>query len=69
MKEHEQDLEFSELDMESTDGFNTDHHRFKSIAFTCKTLLDELDEEYRTTTDGDKMETHICKWQKTQKHL
>ena len=29
----------------------------------------QLDEEYRTTTDGDKMETHICKWQKTQKHL
>ncbi len=26
----------------------------------------ELDEEYRTTTDGDKLETHICKWQKTQ---
>ena len=47
IKEHEQDLEFSEFDMESTDGFNSDYHRFKSVAFTCKTLLDELDEEYK----------------------
>jgi len=47
MKEHEQDLEFNELDMESTDGFNTDYYRFESIAITCKTLLDELDEEHK----------------------